>query len=599
MTTVLGSVPAYHAGVGLTAYEDFGSSLPCMTKKEINSIALQHGGYATPELNDKLYLHYKGYRKIENLEEYTNLKAIWLDSNGFQKIENLDHLGSLRCLYLSRNLFSTIENLDNLKNLVQLDLSENRISHVKGLAVLPILESLNLAKNALSSAASISELMECKSLTMLDLSNNALNGEEVINVICNIATLLNFRIMGNPITGEISSFRKKIIVALKKLRYLDRPVFDVERKAAEAWSSGGRQAELKMIEYLKEQKKKEEREGMDDFRSWQERVRTKATEAIINRPPAERTSAEIERTRNSKLKAEREEEAAGERDMYRMIDFKCDVDSMVLTHDAHKTQEEKNVESVQDVKEEEKNTDSSGEIHSSSTHHKDSIDSNMLNLETIGSSPPLKKTNVYSGVGNNKHINKMKTSSDGVMTRTTESCSNHDQIGKNNEPATTSEIPADHVFTTLTAVSDTKPEVLVDHESIKDLKTGLPSMANREAEIDQDETAIVNQHFDRNINSWTREMDQCLIRCVLQSSHDYAKAAQLMTYNFDGYHPKYFTMERCRQRWYLVDSVDKDRKCQDVRPLQMYYSTSKKRASYAGEYYSLFSNCSIAFIFRS
>ena len=49
-------------------------TLPVMSKSELQKVALEHDGYATPYLNDTLYLHFKGYRRIENLEEYTGLK---------------------------------------------------------------------------------------------------------------------------------------------------------------------------------------------------------------------------------------------------------------------------------------------------------------------------------------------------------------------------------------------------------------------------------------------------------------------------------------------------------------------------------------------
>lgn len=47
--------------------------------------------YTTPELNDCLYLHYKGFEKIENLEEFTGLKVIYLEGNGLEYISGKKH----------------------------------------------------------------------------------------------------------------------------------------------------------------------------------------------------------------------------------------------------------------------------------------------------------------------------------------------------------------------------------------------------------------------------------------------------------------------------------------------------------------------------
>lgn len=261
-----------------------------MTSTELVKQALEHDGYETPELNDVLYLHFKGYPKIEDaICAYTNLKCLWLESNGLTQVENLDNMLHLRCLYLQKNLLTSIENsLQGLQNLVQLDLSENRIETIEGLDTLSNLTSLNMAKNLLSSEDSIMHLTDCPALTTLDLSHNQLitlddddddddlDGkllEEkkdllttlIENVFAKLSNrLVNLNMKGNPIVPSSPFFRKRMILALEKLRYFNEyPVFDVERASVDAWNVGGHEKELEVKKEWHIKKREEERKGLD------------------------------------------------------------------------------------------------------------------------------------------------------------------------------------------------------------------------------------------------------------------------------------------------------------------------------------------------
>jgi dynein assembly factor 1 len=97
--------------------------------------------------------------------------------------------------------------------------SNNNLKEVCNIGALKELHSLQLASNHLRTLESLHGLTECPSISVLDLSNNNLDGDgdSLIALLQALPDLSVLYLVGNPIVNQIRSYRKTLISKLPKL----------------------------------------------------------------------------------------------------------------------------------------------------------------------------------------------------------------------------------------------------------------------------------------------------------------------------------------------------------------------------------------------
>ena len=253
-----------------------------MNKEAINSSIREHDGYLQPLLNDQLYLHCKGFMKIDPIIGiYKNVKALWLQQNALSAIESLDDLELLGCLYLHQNCITKIANLP-LANLHTLNLSQNYITKIENLEACPLLETLLLANNRISDIKSLEGVKVCTKLSCLDLSHNAMKAdtdagetpEDVITILQDLPELACLYLQANELPNQTRYFRRKMVGTIKTLTYMDdRPVFPEDRRAIDAWMVGGFEGEQAERDAIREEKKAAEKASLVKYKALQEQGR--------------------------------------------------------------------------------------------------------------------------------------------------------------------------------------------------------------------------------------------------------------------------------------------------------------------------------------
>ena len=246
-----------------------------MTVDVVRRMCKEKDLYRTPHLNDKLYLHFMGFDRIANLDEYVNVKSIFLEGNALQSLDGLaPHCSQLRCIFAQQNCLLELTGLEGLENLDTLNVSNNAIKSLMGIQLLPRLTTLQITHNRLKMSEDLLALLDCPSLTVVDLSHNEIDDNDVgQKVLFKMPQLACLYLQGNPVVGTMRHYRKNMVVNIRTLNYLDdRPVFEKERRLCDAWQAGGIEAERQERASIKREEDEKDRENFEYLKMIREKA---------------------------------------------------------------------------------------------------------------------------------------------------------------------------------------------------------------------------------------------------------------------------------------------------------------------------------------
>ena len=259
--------------------------------------------YRTHELNEIFYLHYKGFKKIQNLETFVNLKVLYLEGNAISKIEGLDKLVNLTSLYLHENCIEKIEGLDNLCHLANLNISDNLIKKIENLKGLTNLSNLLLKRNriGIKGIEDLKGLLELgKEIAVIDLSDNLIDDPKIVDeILTKFNDLRVIYLKGNDVVRKIPNYRKTLISKIDTLKYIDdKPIFDDEKRFALAFARGGYEEEKKERARYREEIRQKEEQRIRDFckmmnKYKEEGEKEKEEERKINEEEREKKKLEL------------------------------------------------------------------------------------------------------------------------------------------------------------------------------------------------------------------------------------------------------------------------------------------------------------------
>ena len=255
-----------------------------MTFELVRKLCKEKDLYRTPHLNDKLYLHFMGFEQISCLEEYVNIKSIFLEGNALQSLSGLSpHCGQLRCIFAQQNCLLSLDGIQGLEYLDTLNVSSNAIKTIQHLDTLPKLTSLQITHNRLASTDDIRNLIMCPTITVLDLSHNQIDDVNIGDVLFQLPVLACLYLQGNPVVSKIRHYRKTMIVNIRSLNYLDdRPVFPKERRLCDAWCVGGIEAERNERATIRDEELQKDKENFEYLKMIREKAMSMKTGLVIN-----------------------------------------------------------------------------------------------------------------------------------------------------------------------------------------------------------------------------------------------------------------------------------------------------------------------------